>query len=77
MSITKVIFLDIDGVLNYRNLFIEQRLRRRANSSYVETQLDDNKIQLLVKIVGNTGAIIVLRLTGRTRRKGNTNTKCR
>lgn len=55
----KVIFLDIDGVLNSR---IYDRKRNRNE----QTDIDETRLPLLKKIVEETGAKIVLSSTWRT-----------
>lgn len=55
----KVIFLDIDGVLNTSQTFID------IHNEYIKTgvrriEIDLNRLELLKKIVDQTGAVIVL-----------------
>lgn len=55
----KVIFLDIDGVLNTTQTFID------IHNEYIENgirriEIDLNRLNLLKKIVDQTGAVIVL-----------------
>lgn len=48
----KVIFLDIDGVLNYRNMFV--------GSHYTGNEINEDKVKLLKILVDATNVNIVL-----------------
>lgn len=68
----KIIFLDIDGVLNSLEYF--DQLKNADQSKKIEKyqELDVEKVRLLAKITANTGAEIVLSSTWRDigRKKG-------
>ena len=61
----KVIFLDIDGVLNsfqtFREIYYEHEL-----TGFRRVAIDIDKVKLLKEIVDNTGALIVLSSSWRT-----------
>lgn len=57
----KVIFLDVDGVLNNVNTFIKKQKEFKAGRKFLE--LDDNNINNLKTIVDATDAKIVLSST--------------
>ena len=57
----KVIFLDIDGVLNSIDTLIMRDITR--SMGYESTSIDDNMVERLSNIVNNTGAVIVLTST--------------
>lgn len=57
---TKIIFLDIDGVLNSENYF------DKTNDCDEYTDINQEKVKLLKEIVDRTGAEIVLSSTWRT-----------
>lgn len=54
----KIIFLDVDGVLNYRGC--------KARSATGCLGIDDEKVKLLRQIIDQTGAIVVLTSTWKT-----------
>ena len=54
----KIIFLDIDGVLNYRGC--------KARAATGCLGVDDEKVKLLRQIIDQTGAIVVLTSTWKT-----------
>lgn len=60
----KVIFLDIDGVLNYTNFWYKRRLEFEKTGKF-GPNFDEEKIKLLSEIVSETGAKIVLSSTWR------------
>lgn len=60
----KVIFLDVDGVLNTENTF-EHIFNEWKNTGIRRVELDEFRIEILSKIVENTGAKIVLSSTWR------------
>lgn len=60
----KIIFLDIDGVLNNENTFINNRNVYEATGTRLP-DLEEKKIELLKKIVEATNAEIVLSSTWR------------
>jgi hypothetical protein len=51
----KVIFLDIDGVLN-SNFWVESHQQEISDGTFI----DKEKIELVAKIVDNTGALLVI-----------------
>ena len=55
----KVIFLDIDGVLNYAEHMEREYKKGHPTSSYYLV-LDHDKIELLANLVRTTGAIVVI-----------------
>ncbi len=55
----KVIFLDIDGVLNCHSF-------REAANDYYDNPIDESRLLLLKYIIQQTGAVIVLSSTWRT-----------
>ena len=63
----KVIFLDVDGVLNSDEYFDKIA---GLNIQGVESQVDINKIRLLQKAVRDTGAKVVLSSSWRNTRMG-------
>lgn len=60
----KVIFLDIDGVLNYLDFWYKRRLEFE-NTGKFGPSFDEEKIKILAEIVQETGAKIVLSSTWR------------
>ena len=78
---TKIIFLDIDGVINSEEYYIkseerhrlrEERLnkcaekRKLINYELYRADIDDTKVALLQTIIDRTGAKIVISSTWRT-----------
>ena len=63
----KVIFLDIDGVLNSDEYF--DRIKG-LNIQGIESEVDINKIKLLQKAVRDTGAKVVLSSSWRSTKNG-------
>ena len=55
----KVIFLDVDGVLNSEDLFVKHRKEGKSNSADI-MELDDIALTYLQRLVENTDAKIVL-----------------
>lgn len=53
----KVIFLDVDGVLN-SDEYIDQMIKENVKG--IEKEIDANKVRLLKRAVDETGAIVVL-----------------
>lgn len=72
----KVIFLDLDGVLNSTNYFIKvhERVARgevpneSTHRGYASAMLDQDAVELLNQIVRETGAVIVVSSTWRLSR---------
>ena len=60
----KVIFLDIDGVLNYMDFWYKRRLEFEKTGKFGPS-FDEEKIKILSEIVSETGAKIVLSSTWR------------
>lgn len=59
--IPKLIFLDVDGVLNHELYYVEKDQQQRADEvGYPQSEFDPNTITLLNSIVEKTGAEIVL-----------------
>lgn len=66
----KLIFLDIDGVLNSRDYFESERYKRAQEGDprpyqTVEAQLDDEAVERLQRLVLATGAAVVVSSTWR------------
>lgn len=63
----KIIFLDVDGVLNSQSYYIEWMRRRRVGVDYdnSEKEIDESCVKNLKEIVDKTGAAIVLSSTWR------------
>ena len=61
----KIIFLDVDGVLNSQSYYIEWMRRRRVGVDYdnSEKEIDESCVKNLKEIVDKTGAAIVLSST--------------
>lgn len=55
----KVIFLDIDGVLNCQDTFIK-RYEKKKITGYYELEIDIDMVKRLAKIVEETNSLIVL-----------------
>lgn len=55
----KIIFLDIDGVLNCQNTFIE-RHKKKMITGYYDLEIDINMVKYLSQIVEKTNALVVL-----------------
>ena len=62
----KIIFLDIDGVLNSDEYF-EKTVH--LNIQGIESEIDIEKVKLLKKAIDETGAKVVLSSTWRYKRK--------
>lgn len=59
--IPKLIFLDVDGVLNHELYYVEKDQQQRADEvGYPQSEFDPKTIQLLNSIVEQTGAKIVI-----------------
>ena len=55
----KVIFLDIDGVLNCDETYVLRREKMKKEKKYI-LDIDEDKVQLLGRVCKETGAKIVL-----------------
>lgn len=66
----KVIFLDVDGVLNCKHT--EERIWGE-DGKFEYVGIEDQKVELLAKIIGATGAVIVLTSTWRKNKVRNVN----
>lgn len=66
----KIIFLDVDGVLNCSQTFIDRHKHWLLTGEHV-IELDESKIQLLKQLVDASGANIVLSSTWRKGWIGN------
>lgn len=55
----KVIFLDIDGVLNHKEHMISEYNKNHSTSSY-HMELDQNKIKMLADFVHETNSVVVI-----------------
>ena len=66
----KIIFLDVDGVLNSQSYYIEWMRRHRVGVDYdnSEKEIDESCVKNLKEIVDKTGAVIVLSSTWRNMR---------
>lgn len=62
----KVIFLDIDGVLNSNDFVCSQRFEAKADKGFPDSHLDENAIARINKLCEETGAKIVLSSTWRS-----------
>ncbi len=60
----KIIFLDVDGVLNCHNTFKKQH-EKYIKTGIWEIEIELSKVKLLKQIVDNTNAKIVLSSTWR------------
>jgi len=61
----KIIFLDIDGVLNHELFFKERSMTDRKNDlspkeNYYLSMIDENKVGLLNTLIENTSAKVVI-----------------
>ena len=57
----KLIFLDIDGVLNHELYYVEKHQQQRANEvGYPLSDIDPEKVKLLNELVEKTGAEVVI-----------------
>ena len=61
----KIIFLDIDGVLNSMEYFDQLKNAEQSKKIGEYQELDIEKVRLLAEIIANTGAEIVLSSTWR------------
>lgn len=61
----KIIFLDVDGVLNSQSYYIEWMRRSRVDYDDSEKEIDESCVKNLKEIVDKTGAAIVLSSTWR------------
>lgn len=67
----KIIFLDVDGVLNSQSYYIEWMSRNRSRVGVdddSEKEIDESCVKNLKEIVDKTGAVIVLSSTWRNMR---------
>lgn len=59
--IPKLIFLDVDGVLNHELFYVEKDQQQRADEvGYPQSEFDPNTIKIVNSIVEQTGAKIVI-----------------
>lgn len=63
----KIIFLDIDGVLNHQ-MFFKNRIKSTIRKDYDKSMFDPECVERLNEITGKTGAVIVLSSTWRKSR---------
>lgn len=58
---TKLIFLDVDGVLNHELYYVEKDQQQRADEiGYPQSEFDPATIELLNSVVKQTGADVVI-----------------
>lgn len=67
LSGKKIIFLDIDGVLNSQDFYASDRYDRTKSRLEYESMLDPHAIKRLNEIIERTGAYLVLSSTWRLR----------
>ena len=68
----KIIFLDVDGVLNTTNTFIKRKIIKQKTGYYI-LEIDDFRLQYLKEIVDKSNSKIVLTSTWRMNFKKENN----